>query len=372
MAVIRVLNLFTVMDRGGAETMCMNLYRNMDRSKVQFDFLVYYSKKGSYDDEIEALGGHVYRIPHLKDLPAHISGARRFFREHKEYAAVHDHMGSNGAFICREAKRAGVATIIYHSHGVPGPIFGVPIKLGFKRIIGRVFNKITYRSCNIYFACGNEAAKSVREISPNVHVLKNAINIGRYTFNADIRQSVREELHCGNALTVGNVARLDDNKNQKFLIDLFQQLLPLHPDSLLLLVGDGVSHDELKKHADDLGIADKVKFLGVRNDIDRLLQAMDVFVFPSIKEGLPVACIEAQAAGLPCIISDSFDPATAVTDRCMALSLDDPMEKWVRCILDAGKLERVDTTQAIRDAGYDIRETSRRMQQFYIDCARNA
>ena len=369
MAAIRVLNLFTIMDRGGAETMCMNLYRNIDRSKVQFDFLVYYSKKGAYDDEIEALGGHVYRIPHLKNLPAHIRGARRFFREHREYAIVHDHMSSNGAFVCREAKRAGVKAIIYHSHFEPVPIMGTPPKVFFRRIINRMFFQIAMRNCNLCFACGPKAAK-VFDSELDVRILNNAINIQKYTFDPEVRKQVRQELHCEDSLVIGNVARMDRIKNQQFLINVFKQILEIRPDSMLLLVGEGVLHVELKKHVDDLGIADKVKFLGVRNDVERLLQAMDVFVFPSIKEGLPVACIEAQAAGLPCIISDSFDPATAVTDRCMALSLDDPMERWGQCILDAGKLERVDMTQVIRAAGYDIKETSRQMQQFYIDCAR--
>lgn len=370
MEAVRVLNLFTLMDRGGAETMCMNLYRNIDRSKVQFDFLVYYPQRGAYEDEIEALGGHVYRIPHLKNFPAHIRWARRFFQEHKEISIVHDHMGSNGAFICREAKQAGVETIIYHAHTAPITIFGMPPKLAIRGAFNHVMERIAWKSCNVYFACGNEAAEGFAVPLEDVHILKNAIDLGRFSFDPAIRESVREELQCGEALVLGNVARLNANKNQRFLLNVLKRLLLIQPDSLLLLVGEGPLHGELEKQANDLGIADKVKFLGVRNDVDRLLQAVDIFLFSSIKEGLPVTCIEAQAAGLPCIISDSIDPKAAVTDRCKALSLNDPIEKWVRSIIDSAGTERKDMTSVMREAGYDIRETSMRMQQFYLDCGK--
>ena len=365
---IRILNLFTIMDRGGAETMCMNLYRNMDRSKVQFDFLVYFPQKGAYDDEIEQLGGKIYRISQLKDLSAHLRDARLFFTNHPEYEIIHNHMGENGGLICRTARKAGVRTIICHSHAQPDPLFDWNCRIMFRRLLYRILYRIAKKNSTDFYACGVRAAKAF-DSAGQVTVLNNAIDLDRFKYSPAVREKIRSELKCDNRFVIGHVGRMDANKNQMFLLKVFRELLKAEPDSLLVLVGDGVMRKELERESESLGIAGKTRFLGVRSDVNAILQALDVFVLPSISEGLPVSCIEAQAAGLPCVFSDSFDPETAVTDNCRLLSLADPVEKWVETVLGFRDFERKDLSPVIRAAGYDIRETAKRMENFYLDRA---
>ena len=365
---LRILNLFTIMDRGGAETMCMNLYRSMGRSKVQFDFLVYFPQKGAYDDEIESLGGRIYRIAQLKHLAAHLREAELFFAEHPEYKIVHDHMGENGALICRAARKAGIKTVIYHSHAQFDPLIDKDPRVSIRRFFYRTLYRIARMYVTDLFACGVRAAQ-VFGSNQHVTILNNAIDLDRFKYSPAVREKIRGELKCGNSFVIGHVGRMDFNKNQMFLLRVFRELLKVDPDSLLVLVGDGVMRKELERESERLGIAGKTRFLGVRGDVNAVLQALDVFVLPSISEGLPVSCIEAQAAGLPCVFSDSFDPETAVTENCRILSLAAPVEKWVGTVLGFRNFERKDMSPVIRAAGYDIKETAGRMENYYLNCA---
>ena len=362
---IRVLCLFTILNRGGAETMCMNLYRNIDRSLVQFDFLVYYQQKGDYEDEIEKLGGHVYRIPHLKNISAHIKGARNFFKEHKEYSIVHNHMQSNGCFICREANKAGVKTIIYHSHAAPRPLITKDPSLTARRIRNHLLNKISLQNSNEFFACGESAAKALPEGKEKI-ILYNAINLDAFKFNPAIRKKIREANNVKDKLIIGNVARFDWNKNQRFAIEVFRELLKKKENVELWLIGDGEMKQDIEKLVHDLDLEGKVILFGVRTDVNELLQAMDIYLFPSIAEGLSVACIEAQAAGLPCIFSDGFDPHTAITDHCKIMSLSESPKAWADAIIGLNSFNREDESGKIRKAGYDIKDTSEYIKNYYL------
>ncbi len=270
-APIRVLCLFTLLDRGGAETMCMNLYRNIDRSKVQFDFLVYYPQRGEYEDEIETMGGHVYRIPHLdpKNLIAHIKGARSFFKEHPEYQIVHNHMGENGAFICREAKHAGVGTIIYHSHVDLVPVIRnkidvhsnfdhkkksqISARKSFHYTVDKKQAKllllypIAMHSATNYFACGENAARVFRWKKDEAIIINNGVGIERFSYNEELRKQKRTELACENKFVIGNVARLNANKNQGFAIEIMRELVKLKPNAEMWFVGQGPDLEALQK-----------------------------------------------------------------------------------------------------------------------------
>ena len=363
---IRVLNLFTILNRGGAETMCMNLYRHIDRTKVQFDFLVYHQERGIYEDEIESLGGHVFRIPDIHDLRDHIKGAREFFAQHNEFAAVHNHMQSNGGFICREARRAGIDMVIYHSHAAPVPIFSDGPEQAIKRLRNKMVNTLSLNNCSCYFACGEEAEKAIPKKYRPVVILRNAIDLNSFKYNPQVRENIRGIEGCENKLIVGNVARIDDNKNQTFAVDIIQQLTKMKPNCELWLIGDGSRRQQVEEKVREQNLQKHVRFLGVRTDVNALLQAMDVFLFPSIAEGLPVSCIEAQAAGLPCVFSDGFDPNTIITDNCTVMSLKQSSEKWAHAVLSASENTRSDTSMEIRRAGYDIKETARFMETYYL------
>lgn len=362
---VRVLCIFTILNRGGAETMCMNLYRNIDRRKIQFDFLVYYQERGDYEDEIVSLGGRVYKICHPSDLLRHIKESRQFFKVHKEYKIVHNHIQSNGCVICREAKKAGVKTIIYHSHSASLPILTPNVKLTIRRLRNAFLNKVAIDNSTSFFACGEAAANIFGERYP-VTIIRNAINIEQYKFDQDVRYNIRKKNKCLDKLIIGQVGRFDVNKNQMFSIKVFQQLINRIQNAELWLIGDGAKKKDVKESIIQLGLENNVRLWGVRNDVNQLLQAMDVFLFPSISEGLPLSCIEAQTAGLPCVFSDQFDMHTAVTNNCKILSLTDPLEVWVEAIVKMGRLKRVDLSDEIRDAGYDIKNTAKYMEDFYL------
>ena len=365
---IRVLNLFTILDRGGAETMCMNLYRHIDREKVQFDFLVYHKERGQYEDEIERLGGRIYRIPPInpKSIIAHIRGARMFFRDHPEYQVVHDHMGSNGAFVLWAAKQANVKTRIYHSHFEKLPLWNKSIKETCRRIVYRILGVIAKSASNCYFACGQRAAQ-VFNRNKKVYILANAIDVEKFKYDQEARESKRKQLDCRDNIIIGNVARFAPDKNQKFSIIILQYMLKMRQDIELWLVGDGAQKKEIMELAKAKGVEEHVRFLGVRTDVDELLQAMDVFLFPSINEGLPVSCIEAQAAGLPCVFSDGFDPSTVVvSDNCRVLSLSESPRVWAETIIEMSNRERRDVAEKVREKGYDIKQTSEYMRKFYL------
>lgn len=368
---IRVLNLFTVLNRGGAETMCMNLYRQIDRDKVQFDFLVYHKERGIYEVEIEKLGGKVYRIPPIgpTSIFAHVRGAIDFFRKHPEYQVVHDHMGANGAFIMWAAKKAGVKTRIYHSHGDKQSLITNSIKETGRRLLYKTLGKVAKRYANYYFACGNKAAE-VFDKRHKVHILNNAIDVEKFRFSEKLRENKRNEYNCNNKIIIGNVARFDANKNQIFLLDVLRCVLKKRRDVELWLIGDGKQKNELIEFSENMKLTEYIRFFGVREDVNELLQAMDVFVFPSIKEGLSVACIEAQASGVPCVFSDGFDPLTVIVpENCNILSLSESPQVWADAIVKMSTITRSDQTSQIRKKGYDIKQTAKYMQRFYLSRA---
>lgn len=373
---IRVLCLFTIMNRGGAETMCMNLYRNIDRDKVQFDFLVYYPQRGQYEDEIERLGGRVFRITHLdvRNLPRHISDARAFFKKHPEFRIVHNHMGENGAFICAAAKESGINTIIYHSHTDRGKVLSNPFAkktqnkslFSKKQFMLNTLYPIAVRNSTCFIACGENAARVFRKKADKAMILNNSIDLEKFCFNEEKRVQKRKEMNCKDKLIIGNVARINDNKNQRFAIEVMKEVLKKDASAELWLIGDGNRKQELSNMVVDDGYEGNIKFLGIRSDINELMQAMDVFVFPSISEGLPVSCIEAQATGLPCVFSDGFDPNTVVTDNCKVLSLEAPIDQWSSAILSFRHFIRRDMSEKVRESGYDIKESAKKMEKFYL------
>ena len=354
---IRILHIVTYMGRGGLETMLMNYYRAIDRTKVQFDFLTHRDFRADYDDEIEALGGKIYRLPNLNPFGRSYLGALdRFFREHPEYRIVHSHLDCMSAIPLKAAKKHGVPVRIAHSHSSrQDRDLKYPLKLLFKRRISGQATQL--------FACGKEAGKWMFG-TDDFRVLNNAIDAERYRFDPVVRQEVRRELGIpADAPVVGHVGRFMAPKNHCFLLRIFAEL-PDH--ARLLLVGDGELRAENEQLAEELGIRDRVIFAGLRSDVDRMLQAMDVFVFPSLYEGLPLSVIEAQAAGLPCLISDKVPIECKKTDLVSQIPLDASPAEWAETVLSAAEAPRGDTLAQIREAGFDIRANAEWLQNYYL------
>jgi glycosyltransferase involved in cell wall biosynthesis len=313
---IRVLHVLQRMEAGGTQAFLMNLYRNVDRSKVQFDFLVEYTERQFYDDEIESLGGHVYRASFREDhdLPRFRRFLGDFFAEHGEYRIVHCHAYTVGYFVLKAAEEAGVTVRIAHSHNNNMSGTTVPLKL--------VMRLLFPVHATHLMAASTEAGRFLFGDRPFT-VAKNAIDVDRFRFDPRVREEVRSELGLGDAFVVGNVGRLHQQKNQAFLLDAFAELSAAMPEARLLMVGSGPLHDQLVEKVKQLGIDGKTTLLSNRGNMDRLYQAMDVFALPSLYEGLGIVAIEAQSAGLPTICSTGVAEDANVSPLFQRMSLDD-------------------------------------------------
>lgn len=353
----RILQVVTYMGRGGIETMLMNYYRRMDREKIQFDFLVHRDFRADFDDEIEALGGRIYRIPPMNPASASYRKALAdFFREHP-YRVVHCHLNYMSGVVLAAAKRAGVPVRIAHAHTAS-------MAPGWKQSVRRLCKHLIPLTATHCFACSTEAGRAIFGKQP-FSILTNAIDAVTFAPDEKLRSEVRAELGLGDAYTVMHVGRMVYAKNHEFLLDAFRELLTAAPTAKLVLIGDGELRPEIESKAAGLP-AGSVLLLGSRTDIPRLLQAADVFAFPSRFEGMPVTMIEAQAAGLPCIKSDTVTNECVVTDLVQSLPIDDP-KVWEDAILAARGTPRTAVLADIQRSGYDITAAAEKLTRFYLN-----
>ncbi|OPH56672.1 glycosyl transferase family 1 [Paenibacillus ferrarius] len=365
---IRILHVVVNMNRGGAETLLMNLYRNMDRTKVQFDFLT--CKAGAYDAEIMGMGGIIHRIPYVSEIghAKYIQALDQFFRAYTNYRIVHAHMDKMSGFVLRSAKKAGAPIRIAHSHNTSSE-GGIAAKL-YKWFAGTFI-----ASCATHFlACSTKAAEWLfPQKEKNAVILKNGIESDKFAFSPEVRAQVRRELKLPpDCYVVGHVGRFAHQKNHAFLIDVFAQLNRERPDTVLVLAGDGPLRAVIEKKVKACLLQDKVRFLGVRSDITRLLQAFDLFVFPSLHEGLPVTLIEAQGAGLPCLISDEITQEVDMDIHLVErLTLSDK-QLWVDRMkqIITGNFPRQIPALSLSNKGYDIKNTAAWTEGFYLGILR--
>ncbi len=359
---IRVLHVVTHMNRGGLETMLMNYDRHMDRDRVQFDFLTHREAAGDYDEEISSLGGRIYHVPRL--IPwshSYRKSLDDFFTTHPEYRIVHVHQDCLSTVALQEAQRCGVPVRIAHSHNASqDKNFKYPIKLFYR-------NRIPKHATDL-FACSEEAGRWMFQ-GARFTVVRNAIDAGTYTYDPAVAAEVRREWGiASDVLTVGHVGRFCSVKNHTFLLDVFAELVRIQPSAVLLLVGVGELRTQMEEKTRALGLSDRVIFTGLRGDVNRLMQAMDVFVFPSLYEGLPVTLVEAQAAGLPCVVSDRVSAECAITKGLVTvMPLSRSAGDWAGHILkEAASAVRKDRTQEIKTSGYDITYNARKLEDFYL------
>lgn len=358
----RVLQIVTSMDRGGAETMIMNHYRAIDKEKIQFDFLVHRSHRGAYYDEIEKMGGQIYRAFPIRPWSYHkyFKFLNTFFKlNHHKYIAVHSHIQENSGFPLKYAQKYGIACRIAHSHIAD---LGIDYKYLF-RLFGKIFVK---KYATEKFTCGKDAGIFLYGKHNDFTVFNNAIDSEKFKYNSESRTQIRHKLGLENKYVIGHVGRFGAQKNHTFLIDVFNEILSREKNSILVLVGDGPLRFAMEDKAKKLQINDKVLFLGLRSDIPELLQAFDVFLFPSLFEGLPVSIIEAQAAGLPCILSDTIDNKTAITPNVKFVSLSADIQTWVETLLSFKNFVRQDTSEYIIKANYDIHNNAKWLEEFYL------
>ena len=360
---IRVLHVVTYMGRGGLETMLMNYYRHMDRDKVQFDFLVHRDFEADYDAEILSLGGRIYHMPRL--IPwskSYKKNLKDFLRSHPEYRVVHVHQDCLSSVALQCAEECGIPVRIAHSHSSSAvKNLKYLLKLYYMRRIPRFSTHL--------FACSRQAGDWMFAKHPYT-IVPNAIAASQYAYSEEMEYAVREEFELTDQLVIGHVGNFTPAKNHRFLLEIFQEVKRKQENAKLLLVGGGDGIQAMQEKADTMGISDAVIFAGTRKDVPRLMQAMDLFVFPSLYEGLPVTLIEAQAAGLPCVISDAVSQECEVTKGLLTYrSLSDSAAEWAECVLKKKKTYCQTHTSEISDAGYEIEAAAKKLQAFYIQHA---
>ena len=369
---IRILQVIGSMNRGGAETMIMNLYRNVDRSKVQFDFLLHNTKPGAYDDEIRALGGKLYYIQRFRGYNSlrYYKECCAFFKAHHEIRVVHGHIGSSASIYLTAAKKYGCFTIA-HSHNAENRIRNL------HDLLYKVFSSNTDKIADQLFGCSTKAGISrygeAAVSSSKYRNFNNGIELDRYTLNQVAREKIRKEFGISDgAPVIGTVGRLTTQKNPEMMLSIFENITSIDRDARCIWVGTGELKDEISGKIKSKGLEDKVYLTGVRSDVPDILQAMDCFVFPSLWEGLPLTIVEAQAAGLGIVLSDVISHEVEVTDQLIWKSLSDTPESWASACLSVAKHtqeNRVNPFEDIRDHGYDAKDTAKWLQDFYCEKA---
>lgn len=359
---VRILIENTTMNLGGAESLIMNIYRKIDRDRLQFDFILHCKEKSAFEDEILSLGGIVYKFPVFKvfNIISYRRAFRNFFKAHRDYKVIHGHAMNTAAIYLDEANKAGLHTIA-HSHNTSNG-------KGPSAWIRDYFRRNLYKIAEYRLACSEEAGKWLFRNKVSFKVIKNGINTDNYIFNSASRKIIRDEFHISDStIVLGNVGNLITSKNHSFLLEVFSQFVKKNKDSILLLIGSGPLRKDLEEKAIKLGIRKQVILTGARRDVNELLNAMDYFVFPSLFEGLPVTLVEAQCNGLPCIISDIISDEVIITDLVSKLPLKSGPDAWSEAIYQTPVSERKNMSEAIRSAGYDISETAKELQEFYLN-----
>lgn len=361
---LRVLQVVPNMHAAGLETLIMNMYRNINREEVQFDFLVHYTESYFYDDEIEQLGGKIYRLSFRNDgnMIRYLRDLDRFFSEHK-YSIVHGHMASTACFYLRAAKKHNVPIRILHSHNTATE---KTVKGFFKHQLLRYSTLFA----NQYFACGELAGKYLYK-NHEFTVIHNAISLDVFKSDINDRKLLRSELGLEDKFVIGHIGRFNTQKNHKFIINIFERFHAQMPQSHLVLVGEGELENDIKTMVKEKGLSDSVMFLGVRKDINGVYNMLDVFILPSLFEGLPVVGIECQAAGCRAMISDKVTKEIHLTNLVEFLPIegDSAVDIWCEKLNECIKGKRnisLETIQmSLSNGGYDIKREALNLVTIY-------
>lgn len=368
---VRVLHVVGRMHAGGLEALIMTVYRAMDREAYQFDFLVHTDEECAHDAEIERLGGRIYRLPRptARTAPGYYRRALRFFQAHP-YEVVHGHMDSTAALYLRAARKCGATVRIAHGHSISA---GRSLK-GFLTwcmhlpLGGVVTRRVACSRAAARWLFGEKATRAGQ-----VEVIPNAVDTAAFAFSEEARRSLRAALGVEDAFVYGHVGRLEAPKNHAFMLRVFRAIHAQNKRAVLLLVGEGSLEADIRRQAEAYGLGDAVRFLGLRRDIPALMQAMDLFLLPSLYEGLPVVMVEAQCADLPCVISDRVPAESILTELVTVLPLNSP-ERWAEAgqkALQSDIRARREGLAAVRRAGFDVADTVSRWMALYAPAQRD-
>lgn len=363
---IRVAEIVGKYIGGGVEAVVLNYFKFINKDKVQFDFICDSDSTDIPYDEIESLGGRVILIPPYQKVFKYQKELKKVLKN-GNYQIVHSHINTLSIFPLRAAKKVGVPIRIAHSHSTSNK------KEWKKNLLKNLLKPFSKVYANKYMCCSELAGRWLfgdKEYDKGkVYLLNNAIDLNKYKYDEKIRKSKRKELGIkDNTFVVGHIGRFVEQKNHRFLIDIFNEIKKKDSDSILLLAGQGPLLDEMKEKVHSLGLDDSVKFLGQRKDANELYQAFDLFLLPSLYEGLPVVGVEAQASGNLCYLSNDMTKETKVLDSTVFMSLNNSAEEWANAILkDAGKYKKHDTKEEVSKYGFNIEKEAEKLEKKYYE-----
>ena len=362
---IRILHVLGSTNLGGAESRIMDLYRHIDRSRVQFDFLVHTTQEGYFDKEISKLGGRIFRVPRFRlyNYFAYHKACKVFFEQNHDYKVVQGHMTSTASIYLPIAKKKGIPVTIAHARSAG-------VDKGIKGIVTGWLRKKLYKKADYLFTCSEIAALAVfgkKAVADERTVfIPNAIECDRFLYDEEKRENLRKQLGFEGKYVIGHVGRFHYAKNHEYLLKVFSEIVKRgDKDYMLLLLGEGGGMENAKSLAKELGIEDKVCFAGNKDNVYDYYQVMDYFVYPSRYEGLPGTVVEAQAAGLKCLISDSICKEVCVTDLVHAMNIEAPAQKWAEYVVNTQEYDRCSHVDEMRNAGFDVRLQADKMMNFY-------
>lgn len=360
---IRIAQVVGKMMNGGVEAVVMNYYRHIDRSKVQFDFIVDEDSTYIPREEIESLGGRIFIIPPYQKINKYIPALIKLFKENN-YKIVHSHINTLSVFPLYAAKKVGVPVRIAHNHSTAAP---GEWKKNILKYTLRPFAKVYathYVACSRYAGEWLFGKKSMER--GEVTIFNNAIDLDKFKYDENVRNEVRKEFGLEGKFVIGHVGRFCYQKNQEFLIDVFEEVYKQNPNAVLMLVGDGPDREKIEEKVRQHNLGNCVIFLGNRNDANRLYQAMDVFVFPSRYEGLGMVAVEAQFCGVKTVMSDRVPDDAKVLDGTLSMALSESTKNWADKILNQENSEKVYSNKYKE---FNILEESSKLTNYYGEIA---
>lgn len=365
---IRVLHVIGKRPLGGIGSFLEGINKFIDKSKFSFDFLINgIDEIDEFDDNVKSFGSNVYILPKLeyKNTVLYFKEMKHFYEKNNEYDIIHIHSVNiaffNYLFLNKHEKKI---KILVHSHSTKYS------DLYINGLRNRLLTLPLQYITDLYLACSASAAISIfgKKVVENkgVNIIKNSIETQKFKFSGSVRKEVRSELNVNSRLTIGHVGTFTPVKNHEFIIDIFYELKKINNESILVLVGIGPLENKIRKKVEKLNLADSVKFLGGRRDVNRLMQAFDIFIMPSIFEGVPLVGIEAQAVGVPCILSNTITKEIKVTNLVTFMELNKSSQEWaIKIVENSNRCRSIDTYHSVIDAGHDIKSNVEKLEQIY-------
>lgn len=359
---MRILIVGLTEGKGGMESYIMSLYRNIDRERVQFDFMLFTERPFAYEQEVKEMGGEIYYIPtRKKSILSHYKLLREIYKKNN-YKAVYwqKNRKPTEVAVLSFAKQEGVPLRIVHSHNSSI----LQTSFSYKILVRLVRNKVIKEATHL-FACSTDAGKWMFG-DHKVSVIKNGVDLNKFHYQLSVREQVRSTFHLQDKTVFITVGRMELAKNPLFLIDIFKEIHQMDNNTIFFHVGDGKMIDEMKEKVKTNNLEGKYIFLGTRDDIPNLLNGADAFLLPSVHEGFPIVLVEAQATGLPCYVSDEVTKECNVTGNMISLSLKEGAAFWASEILASLKsYNRKDESVNLRERGYDVIDIAEKMQEFF-------